>query len=121
MHDEEGEEEDAPAGEKEEDQDEQAGLHEERRRRMALERQIEHMEAAKQTIKDFTADAEATVIRSIQAQREANLEVQRLRIEKHDLRGKFPTTPSSSSPSDGTDAWRAQLGATQETLSLIHI
>ena len=48
---------------------------------MALERQIEHMEAAKQTIKDFTADAEATVIRSIQAQREANLEVQRLRIE----------------------------------------
>tara|TARA_B100000073_G_scaffold58739_2_gene43669 strand:- start:11008 stop:12999 length:1992 start_codon:yes stop_codon:yes gene_type:complete len=87
-------------------------LHEERRRRMALERQIEHMEAAKQTIKDFTADAEATVIRSIQAQREANLEVQRLRIEKHDLRGKFPTTPSSSSPSDGKEAWRAQLGAT---------
>ena len=82
-------------------------LHEERRRRMALERQIEHMEAAKQTIKDFTADAEATVIRSIQAQREANLEVQRLRIEKHDLRGKFPTTPSSSSPSDGKEAWRA--------------
>ena len=87
-------------------------LHEERRRRMALERQIEHMEAAKQTIKDFTADAEATVIRSIQAQREANLEVQRLRIEKHDLRGKFPTTPSSSSPSDGKEAWRTQLGAT---------
>ena len=87
-------------------------LHEERRRRMALERQIEHMEAAKQTIKDFTADAEATVIRSIQAQREANLEVQRLRIEKHDLRGKFPTTSSSSSPSDGKEAWRAQLGAT---------
>ena len=87
-------------------------LHEERRRRMALERQIEHMEAAKQTIKDFTADAEATVIRSIQAQREANLEVQRLRIEKHDLRGKFPTTSSSSSPSDGKEAWRTQLGAT---------
>jgi len=87
-------------------------LHEERRQRMALERQIEHMEAAKQTIKDFTADAEATVIRSIQAQREANLEVQRLRIEKHDLRGKFPTTPSSSSPTDGKEAWRTQLGAT---------
>ena len=87
-------------------------LHEERRQRMALERQIEHMEAAKQTIKDFTADAEATVIRSIQSQREANLEVQRLRIEKHDLRGKFPTTPSSSSATDGKEAWRTQLGAT---------
>lgn len=84
-------------------------LHEERRRRIDLERQIAQIEAAKQTIADFTADAEASVLRSIQAQREANVEVQRLRIEKHDLRGRLAATPS---PSSADEAWRTQLGAT---------
>ena len=64
-------------------------LHEERRRRIELERNISHMELAKQTIADFTADAEASVLRSIQAQRDANVELQRLRVEKHDLHGQL--------------------------------
>ena len=93
-------------------------LHEERRQRMALERQIEAMEAAKQTIADFTADAEASVLRSIEAQREANIEIQRLRMEKHDLKEWFSpsakaSSPKSSSPNSGqSEPWRTQLGAT---------
>ena len=67
------------------------------------------MEAAKRTIKDFTGDAEATVIRSIQAQREANLEVQRLHREAR-LERQF--RPPSRLPVDGKEAWRTQLGAT---------
>lgn len=89
-------------------------LHEERRKRIALERQIESMEAAKQTIAEFTADAEASVLRSIQAQREANAEVQRLRVEKHDLQNVLSATKSASpgSPAQETQAWRTQLSAT---------
>ncbi|CEF97052.1 Domain of unknown function DUF3641 [Ostreococcus tauri] len=89
-------------------------LHEERRQRMALQRQLECMEAAKQTIADFAADAEATVLRSIEAQREASMEVQRLRMEKHDL--KDVASPKSTSPKSAsqTEPWRAQLGAALE-------
>ena len=93
-------------------------LHEERRLRMAMERQIEAMEAAKQTIADFTADAEASVLRSIEAQREANVEIQRLRMEKHDLKEWFSpsmngSSPKSSSPTGSqSEPWRTQLDAT---------
>ena len=98
-------------------------LHEERRRRIELERSISHMELAKQTIADFTADAEASVLRSIQAQRDANVELQRLRVEKHDLHGQLSASKNTSSASPAPssthdtpqckdEGWRRQLTAT---------
>jgi len=100
-------------------------LHEERRRREDLERQFAAQELAKQTIADFTADAEASVNRSMQAQREAHIELQRVRMEKQGLSGqhlavrpastsKPPSAAKRESPirRDTEEGWRRQLTAT---------